>query len=470
MMRKSMPSARTEIQPVRKPEVANHRPRPPLPPSAIELEMAEGRARSPLRRLVVAGLTTILVSFGGFLGWAFFADLSSASVASGTVVVDSKRKTVSHFEGGVLSRVVVQEGDQVAAGQPLIMLEDTRARADLQGLESRRTGLIAKLARLKTEQAGGEAVGLPDEFAGSSDAATQDAMAAERAFFDKRLESKTGRNGIQRTTIEEYAERSKFLTIQVDAIDRQIGLINEQRSAIATLVDKGFAQRSKLIEIDARLNELAARRGELAGQRAQAEKAEAGAELALTGIERDFQSEIAGEITTARLELADVEERIVGAKDVLRRLEIRSPQAGIVTNIRVRTPGSAVTPGEPLLDIVPEKEPLLVEMHVSTRDIDSIAVGSQAQIRLTAYNQRSHLPVAGKVIYVAADQSVDEKSNMAYFVARAQVDPNSLAANPDMRLYPGMPAEVLIVHKPRRAIDYLVSPVTDSFNRAFRED
>ena len=223
-------------------------------------------------------------------------------------------------------------------------------------------------------------------------------------------------------------------------------------------MDKGFAQRSKLIEIDGRLSELAASRGELAGQRAQAGKGKAGAELALTGIEIDFQSEIAGEITTTRLELADAEERIVGAKDVLRRLEIRSPQAGIVTNIRVRTPGSAVTPGEPLLDIVPESEPLLIEMHISTRDIDSVAVGLLAQIRLTAYNQRSHLPVAGKVIYVAADQSVDEKSNVAYFVARAQVDPDTLAANPDMRLYPGMPAEVLIVHKPRRAIDYLVSP------------
>ncbi|MBS3651558.1 HlyD family type I secretion periplasmic adaptor subunit [Pseudaminobacter sp. 19-2017] len=470
MMRKSMQPTRTEVQPVRRPAVPDRQPRAPLPATAVELEMAEGRARSPLRRLVVAGFTTILVSFGGFLGWAFLADLSSASVASGTIVVDSKRKTVSHFEGGVLSRVVVQEGDQVTAGQPLIRLEDTRARADLQGLESRRIGLIAKLARLRAEQAGTEAISFPDEFGDGGDAAINDAIAAEHAFFEKRRESKKGRSGIQRTTIEEFAERSKFLTIQIEAIDRQIDLVNEQRSAIATLVDKGFAQRSKLIEIDARLSELAASRGELAGQRAQAEKAKAGAELALTGIERDFQSEIAGEITTARLELADVEEKIVAAKDVLRRLEIRSPQAGIVTNIRVRTPGSAVTPGEPLLDIVPESEPLLIEMHVSTRDIDSIAVGSQATIRLTAYNQRSHLPVAGKIIYVAADQSVDEKSNVAYFVARAQVDPDSLAANPDMRLYPGMPAEVLIVHKPRRAIDYLVSPVADSFNRAFRED
>jgi len=129
-----------------------------------------------------------------------------------------------------------------------------------------------------------------------------------------------------------------------------------------------------------------------------------------------------------------------------------------------------VTPGEPLLDIVPEGESLLIEMHVSTRDIDSIVVGSPARIRLTAYNQRSHMAVAGKITYVAADQSIDEKSNVAYFVARAEVDADSLTANPDMRLYPGMPAEVMIVHKSRRAIDYLISPITDSFNRAFRED
>ncbi|PLU67691.1 hemolysin secretion protein D, partial [Sinorhizobium medicae] len=379
-----------------------------------------------------------------------------------TIIVDSKRKTVSHFEGGVLSRILVQEGDHVAPGQPLMQLEDTRARSDLQALESRRVGLIAKLARLRSERSGLQAVDFPDDLVAAGEAAA-DAVTAETAFFEKRNEAKEGRIAIQRKTIEEYSEKAKSLTAQLQATDRQIELMNEQRTAIATLVEKAFAQRSKLIEIDARLSEIA-------GDRAQAEKAMAGAELTLTGIESDFQSEIAGEITTARLELAEVEERIISAKDVLRRLEIRAPQAGIVANIQLRTPGSAVTPGQPLLDIVPEDEPLLVEMHVSTRDIDSITIGSSTQIRLTAYNQRSHLPMDGKVTYIAADQSMDEKSNVAYFVARAEIAPESLAANPDIRLYPGMPAEVLIVHKARSAIDYLVSPVSDSFNRAFRED
>ncbi|MBD9373730.1 HlyD family type I secretion periplasmic adaptor subunit [Rhizobium sp. ARZ01] len=433
-------------------------------------QRGESELRSPLRRLVIAGLATILVSFGGFFAWAFSTELSSATVANGTVIVDSKRKTVSHFEGGVMSRLLVQEGDKVSAGQPLIELEDTRARSNLQSLQSRRTGLIAKLARLKAEQADTPQISFPHEFAEARDVTMDDAVKAETMFFEKRREAKDGRIEVQKKTIEEYFEQAKSLHIQIQATDQQIDLVNEQRTAIATLVKKGVAPRTQLIDIDAKLSELARTRGELAGDKARAEKAEAGAQLALTGIESEFQSTIAGEITTARVELADVEEQITASKDVLRRLEIRSPQAGIISDIWLRTPGSAVTPGQPLLEIVPENEPLLIEMRVNPRDIDSIAVGSETQIRLTAYNQRSRLPLEGAITYVAADQSVDEKSNAAFFIARAKIDAKSLAANADVRLYPGMPAEVLIIHKSRLAIDYLTSPVVESFNRAFRED
>ncbi|MDW5316021.1 HlyD family type I secretion periplasmic adaptor subunit [Rhizobium sp. PL01] len=444
----------------------------PVSPNAgsLDVELDQFDSRSPLRRLVIAGLATIILSFGGFFTWAFSVDLSSATVANGTVIVDSKRKTISHFEGGVMSRLLVQEGETVSAGQPLIELEDTRARSSLQSLQIRRIGLIAKLARLKAEQADLAHIRFPSNFGDAQTVAVDEAIMAETVFFEKRRETKDGRNEVQKKTIEEYLEQTKSLSIQTQAVDQQIGLINEQRTAIGTLVQKGAASRTRLIEIDSKLSELARERGELAGGKAQAEKARAGAQLGLTGIESEFQSTIAGEITTARIELADVEEQITASRDVLRRLLIRSPQEGIISNILVRTPGSAVTPGQPLLEIVPENEPLLVEMRVNPRDIDSIAVGSHTQIRLTAYNQRSRLPMEGTITYVAADQSVDEKSNSAFFVARAKLDMASLKANPDVRLSPGMPAEVLIIHQSRRAIDYLTSPVLESFNRAFRED
>ena len=205
---------------------------------------AEGSASAPLRGVVLAGLTTILVAFGGFFGWAFSTELSSASVASGTIVVDSKRKTVSHFEGGILKRLLVQEGDRVAAGQPLVKLEDTRARSDLQALQSRRLGLIAKLARLRAEQTDSQEITFPDDLKGAPDPAADDAVKAETNFFERRREAKAGRLDVQGKTIEEFSEKAKSLTEQIRATDRQIELITEQRTAIATLVAKEFAQRS----------------------------------------------------------------------------------------------------------------------------------------------------------------------------------------------------------------------------------
>ncbi|QND54630.1 HlyD family type I secretion periplasmic adaptor subunit (plasmid) [Phyllobacterium sp. 628] len=427
-------------------------------------------AKSPLRRLIIAGVTTVMVAFGGFFGWAYSAELGSAAVALGTVIVDSKRKTISHLEGGMLDRLLVQEGDEVKVGQPLIKLDDTKARSELQSLQSRRVGLIAKLARLRAEQASEKQITFPEGFGGPGDVPAENAVKAEQIFFQKRLAQKTSRTDVQRQNIEQYSEQSKSSASQVAATDRQIELITEQRNAIASLVAKGFAQKSKLTEIDTKLSELAGNRGQYAGDKAKAEQAKSGAQFALTGIESDLQSEIAGEITTNQTDLADTEERIVAAKDVMRRVEIRSPQAGIVANIRLRTPGGVIAAGEPLLDIVPENEPMVVEMKISPRDIDSVTVGSPTQIKLTAYNQRSLTPLDGKISYIAADQLLDEKTDAAYFVARAEIAPKSLAANPSVKLYPGMPAEVIIVHKTRRAIDYIISPISDSLNRAFRED
>jgi HlyD family secretion protein len=323
---------------------------------------------------------------------------------------------------------------------------------------------------LKAEQIDAPQISFPHDFGDAQDAAIDDAVMAETMFFEKRRETQGGRIEVQKKTIEEHLEQAKSLGIQIQATDQHIHLIDEQRTAIAALVKKGALSRTQLIEIESRLSELARQRSELVGDKARAEKAGAGAKLALIGIESEFQSTIAGEITTTRGDLADVEEQITASKDVLRRLAIRSPQDGIISNIWLRTPGSAVTPGQALLEIVPENEPLLIEMRVNPRDIDSIAVGSRTQIRLTAYNQRSRLPMEGAITYVAADQSLDEKSNTAFFVARAKIDAASLKATPDVSLYPGMPAEVLIVHKSRLAIDYLTSPAVESFNRAFRED
>lgn len=433
-------------------------------------DLEQEDARSPLRRLVIAGILTILISFGGFFGWAASAELESATVVTGTVMVDSKRKTISHLEGGILDRLLVQEGDEVKVGQPLVRLDDTKARSDLRSLQSHQTGLIAKLARLHAEQAGASEITFPENFVGANDVLTDSAIKAEQIFFLKRNTQKKSRLDVQEKLVEQYSEQVKASTAQIAAVEREIELYKEQRIAIASLVNQGYAQKSQLTDIDARLSGFAATLGEYGGDKARAEQAEAGARFSLTGIESDVQSEIAGEITTTLTDLADTEERIVGAKDVMRRVEVRSPQAGIVDNIRLRTPGSVVRAGEAILDIVPENEPLIIEVKINPRDIEDVAVNSKVQVHLTAYNQRTLLPLDGRVTYVAADQLPDEKTGEAYFIARAEIAPQSLAANPTVKLYPGMPADMIIVHKSRKALQYIVGPIWESFNHAFRED
>jgi HlyD family secretion protein len=210
--------------------------------------------------------------------------------------------------------------------------------------------------------------------------------------------------------------------------------------------------------------------GEFAAQKARAEKARQGAEVALLQAEQEWQSDIAGEILEAQLELNVTNEQIISSKDVLDRLVVHSPQAGTVSNIEMRTPGGVVEPGKAIMDIVPRDEKMLVEVRMNLNDIDSVRVGSEARIRLTAYDRQTTSPLGGEVTYVAADQTVDPQTQAAYYIVRAQVLSGELEGKPALSLYPGMPAEVLIVRRARKAMEYLLEPITESLDRAFRED
>ncbi|MBD3847244.1 HlyD family type I secretion periplasmic adaptor subunit [Bosea sp. SSUT16] len=439
-----------------------------LPVASAAWQEPEERVPS-LRSLVLAGVAAIGVGFGGFGAWAVTARLDNAAVASGVVAVDSKRKTVSHLEGGILKTLLKAEGERVAKDEPLLRLEDARARAELQQLEAKRIGLEAKLARLRAEQANAPEVDFPDIVERGESPIAREVLRAELTLFKSRAQVHDGKINIQQRVIEQHQAESEALNAQIDATIRQRSLIDDEVRILTDLYEKRYAKRSQLVELQTRQSELSGRAGEFAARKAKAEQAVAGANLEILSISLERQNQIAGDIQEAQLALSEVIERIVQARDVLRRLIVTAPQEGIVTNIRMRTAGSVITAGEAILDIVPENEPLIVEAKVDPRDIDVVRVGAPTRVRLTAFNSRTLPPLEAKVTYVAPDQLVDEKSGVAYFVVRAEIDPDSLKGH-KIVLHAGMTAEVMIVNGARRAIDYLISPFTDSFNRAFRED
>lgn len=440
-----------------------------MKPWAERYENEEPKGPS-FRVPVIAGLSTIFLGFGGFIGWAFSAQLDSAAVATATVIVDSKRKTVSHLEGGILKTLLAQEGDVVKAGQAVLRLDDTRAKAELEQLRGRRVGLEARLVRLRAEQAGEPELVFSPALAASTSPIIGEVINAERKLFVARHQMFAQKVEIQRKTIEQHQAELRAVQAQSDANTRQAELLDRELKAIAGLVEKGYAPRPRLTELQTRESELVARAGELVARKAKAEQAMAAAELEIMSISNDFQQQVGADLQASQLDLADTSERMNASNDILRRIDVVSPQDGIITNIRSRTPGGVIGPGQPILDIIPENERLVVEAKVGLRDVDSVRVGAPVQVRLTAYNNRSTPPLAGKLTYLSADQQIDERTDSAYFIARAEILPESLAQNSSITLYPGMPAEVLILNKSRRAIDYLVAPITESFNRAFREE
>jgi len=444
------------------------RPQQPLVAQQVEAELQDERVPS-LRSLVLAGAAAIGVGFGGFGAWAVTARLDNAAVASGIVAVDSKRKTVSHLEGGILKTLLKAEGERVTKDEPLLRLEDARARAELQQLQAKRIGLEAKLARLRAEQTNTPEIAFPADIARLDSPIAREVLRAEQALFKSRAQVHDGKILIQQRVIEQQQAEADALKAQIDATNHQRSLIDDEVRIIADLYEKRYAKRGQLVELQTKQSELVGRSGEFAARKAKAEQAVAGANLEILSIGLERQNEIAGDFQEAQLMLSEVNERIVQAEDVLRRLIVIAPQEGIVANIRMRTAGSAIAAGEAILDIVPEREPLIVEAKVDPRDIDAVRVGASTRVRLTAFNSRLLPPLQANVTYVAPDQLIDEKTGAAYFVVRAEIDQESLR-NYKVTLHAGMNAEVMIVNGARRAIDYLFSPFTDSFNRAFRED
>ncbi|HBV00092.1 HlyD family type I secretion periplasmic adaptor subunit [Thalassospira lucentensis] len=434
--------------------------------------LAEERqaSRQSLRKPIIAGLTVIILGFGGFLTWGFTAELDSAAVATGSVIVDSKKKVVNHYEGGILKKLLVDEGQHVTAGQTLALLDGTRSESEIGQLRGERFGLMAKLARLRAEQRGQDNIAFPQELTASDEAYVGDILSDEQRLFGKRNEVYAAKRDAQAKQIEQFEAEAQALVSQINARTRQEKLVAEQLKGIRQLADKGFATRTQLVEVENNWSDLVGDMGEFKAQKAAAQQQKAEAEINLASIEMEWQSDIATEIQEAQLAFNDVTQRIRASKDVLDRLEVKAPQTGTVANIQIRTPGGVISPAEPIMDIIPEDEPLVIEARINRQDIDSVQVGSKVQIRLTAYSQRRLSPLIGEVRYVAPDQTVDEQRDSSYYIIRAAINPEELAKYDDINLRPGMPANILVLKTPRKAIDYLIDPIVQSMDKAFREE
>jgi HlyD family type I secretion membrane fusion protein len=429
-------------------------------------------SRIGLRLPIVIGFVIVALFFGALGGWAALAPLESAAIAPGEVTIDTNRKTIQHLEGGIIGEILVRDGDVVATGQVLVRLEEIQSRAELELLQGRHLTAIAIEARLIAERDGQKEIPFPEWLLDRlEEPEVIDTVAGQMNIFASRRESLDHQTQILGQRIAQFEEEIIGLDGQIAAEDVQLKLIGEESKDVRHLVEKGLARRPRLLALEREAAALEGQRSQNVAAIARARQSISEARLRVAELQTELINGVVQLLSETQAELFDLADRIRASEDKLGRTEVRAPIGGTIVNLQVHTPGGVIAPGAPLLEIVPSDDPLVIEARVDPGDIDVVRPGLDAQVRISAFSQRNMTPIPGIVTYVSADRLDDERTGIGYYVARIKLAEKDITeALKGAELQPGMQAEVMIATGARTALEAIISPLSSSFNRAFRED
>lgn len=436
-----------------------------LAPSVVEQAAS---CRGP----ALAAGAVLLLFFGGFGSWAAFVPLSGAAIAPAVVAPDGYRKTIQHLEGGIVAEIRVREGATVEAGDVLVVLDDTRARAEFAAASAKLAGLQARAARLDAQQTGAAGTVFPAELVAraAEDHATADLLRAENAALVAQRQALTDQIAVRDRRIEQA--RSDLVAYEggLASIDSQAALLDEQITTVEDLLHKGLERRPRLLDLLRARAALDGQRIAIVGDAARTRELINATAAERVALGSGQANDVALQLADARASTSQLQAAVDAARDQLDRTLIRAPIAGEVVDLRIHTPGGVIQPGDALMDLVPRDEPLVLEARVSPKDIDVVHPGLLADVHLLAYHTRNLPRLRGEVRQVSGDRLVDTKSGEPYYSARIVVDMAAVRdRTPEVRLTAGMPAEALILTGERTLLGYLTDPIRQSFRRALRE-
>lgn len=425
------------------------------------------RRTRPARML---GYFSAIFFVGGIAVWSDMALLASAVVAAGVVSPDGYRKTVQHLEGGIIGTIHVREGDKVSAGQILISMQTTDAQGRYDVLQGHFVRLLAAEARLIAELAGQDQITFPKELTSIDGEMVRKVVVEEQALLDSRLASREGREQILQKRIAQIEEQSAGSRDVIAAQAEQLGLIDQEIQSAQEMYKQGLERLPRILALQRAQADIRANQASNRSQVARNDQQIGETELQLLNLRQQDTEKANGDLAKVRGDLAELRSQLPSRQDVLARTDIVAPIAGTVMNVRVTTESGVISSGQPLLDIVPNESNLVIDSRIKPRDIDMVHPDMPARVVLSAYPTR-HLPqIHGLLTSVSADRLTDERTGEPYFLAKVKVDMADLSNLHDVKLSPGMPAEVMILTGEHTLLDYLLAPVRDSLNRGFREN
>lgn len=417
------------------------------------------------------GLWLLALGFGGFLLWAMLAPIDEGVPLQGMLAVDSKRKRVDHLTGGIIERIAVRDGQRVREGEELVVLNEVQTKASLNAALGQWRLATATVARLQAERDGRKSIAFPRELTGDSqDAETLAVRRAQEDLFASRRTAIEGELRIIR-------ESSRGLERQLASLDqlktgreKQVQLFNAQLASYQKLNRQGFISQNQLLEFERQLSEIQSKQSEdlanIGGINARL------AEFRMRDSQRgiEYRREVEMQLTEAQREASTLAERLAALRDAYSRLVLRAPVSGTVVDVAVHTVGGVVKPGEPLMDIVPDGDELVVESRLPPHLVDRVHAGLPADVHFDAYVSLSRRPVvSGAVSLVSADALADPRTGSPYYALRVTVPREEVLRLSGVRLQPGMQATVMVKTGERSLIAYLFRPLLRRFAGALGE-
>jgi HlyD family secretion protein len=426
--------------------------------------------RRSIRLHVIAGLAVVGVAAGGFGGWASTTEISGALIAPGQIVVESNVKKVQHPTGGVVGELLARDGDAVKAGQIVVRLDDTVTKANLAIVTKNLDAAMARGARLEAEQRGLDNIKFPQQLTDrADDPDVANVIASESKLFEVRVNGRTGQKAQLRERVRQLNEEIDGLSAQENAKSQEIALVQNELTGVRELYDKHLVQISRLTTLERDAARLSGERAQYIASKAQTRGKITETELQIIQIDKDMVSEVSKDLRETNDKIGELIERKVTAEDQLRRVEIRSPQDGVVEQSTVHTVGGVINAGDAIMLIVPQTDDLQVEAKVNPQDIDKLQVGQKTLLRLSAFNQRTTPELNGLVSRVSPDVTTDQRTGQTYYTIRVSMPPEEIVRLGDVKLIPGMPVEAFVQTGDRTVMSYLMKPLRDQLMRAFRE-
>ncbi|GAA6211155.1 HlyD family type I secretion periplasmic adaptor subunit [Hyphomicrobiales bacterium 4NK60-0047b] len=417
------------------------------------------------------GLFFLLLLVGGIGGWAAFASLQGAVIASAQITVKSNLKRVQHLEGGIVSEILVKDGDKVEAGQTVLRLDTTKDLANLASLDANLNEQLARKARLSAERDKKQTITFPEMLVKKAENSAEIAkiLKGQTNLLKARQASISGQTSQLKQRTEQLNEAIKGITAQVASKKSQLTFIRKELTDLQSLQDKGLVPQNRILALQREEARLQGEAGELVASTARTKVQISETEIQILQVEKDHLSSILTELRETTTQANQLTEQRTALADKLKRMTIIAPKSGIIHQLAVHTIGGVVAPGDPVLMIVPQNSELIFAARVNPQDIDQVFKGQKANVHLSAFDQRTTPEVTGVVTLVSAETTQDQPNTPPYYKVHVELPKDQMARIKNIELVPGMNAEVFIQTKSRLVFEYLLQPLTDQIRRTMRE-